>query len=127
MTTGASHHINPQGFIEPCPLIQFAVEHVDDPRGLVRTMRESAFLKDFRETAARTTRGCILLERPDLVRSLALKHRARETTLRGTAMAELQNLPPQPSQWMPGKEAPERSRVYRFAKKHWFFDFGAYR
>lgn len=127
MTTGASHHINPRGDIEPCPLIQFAVENIADPRGIYETVRDSAFLRDFREVTAQTTRGCIILERPDIVRDLVFKHNARDTTLRGTALAELVAMQPQSSQWLPGQEIPERHWMYRLAKKYWFYDFGAYR
>src|SRR5439155_3344088 len=42
MSTGISHHISPRGDIEPCPIIQFAVETIRDPRGLYQTMRQSA-------------------------------------------------------------------------------------
>ena len=49
MSTGMSHHISPRGDIEPCPIIQFAAEKIHDPRGIYATMRDSAFLKDFRE------------------------------------------------------------------------------
>ncbi|MEI7957839.1 MAG: radical SAM protein [Verrucomicrobiota bacterium] len=126
MTTGASHHVNPRGEIEPCPLIQFAVENIADARGIYETVRDSAFLRDFREVTGKTTRGCIILERPDIVRDLVLKHGARDTTLRGTALAELEAMQPQPSQWMPEHEIPERHWMYRFAKKYWFNDFGAY-
>ena len=28
--------------------------------------------------------------------------------------------------YLPGQEIPEKSFFYRFAKKHWFFGFGAY-
>ena len=31
-----------------------------------------------------------------------------------------------PSQHDPGNEIPEKHWMYRFAKKHWFFGFGAY-
>ena len=30
------------------------------------------------------------------------------------------------SQHNPGNEIPEKHWLYRFAKKHWFFGFGAY-
>ena len=125
--TGASHHINPRGDIEPCPLIQFATDRIDDPRGLYETIRTSPFLRDFRAEAAAATRGCVLLERPDVVRALVEKHHARDTTLRGTALAELDAMEPRGSQSMPGQEIPERSAMYRLAKKYWFNDFGAYR
>jgi hypothetical protein len=126
MATGISHHISPRGEIEPCPIIQFAVENINDPRGIYETMRQSAFLRDFREAAAKSTRGCIVLERPDLVKALALKHGARDTTVRAAAMPELEAMQPRFSQWLPGEEVPEKHWMYRLAKKHWFYDFGAY-
>jgi hypothetical protein len=57
---------------------------------------------------------------------LVIKHRARDTTLRGTAMAELESMTPRSSQYLPGTEIPEEQWFYRFAKKYWFNDFGAY-
>jgi MoaA/NifB/PqqE/SkfB family radical SAM enzyme len=126
MATGASHHISPYGDIEPCPIIQFARDTIHDRASVYDTMNESAFLREFRTTAASTTRGCIVLERPDLVRELVLKHGARDTTQRATALAELERLEPRGSQHNPGHEIPEDHWAYRFAKKHWFFGFGAY-
>jgi MoaA/NifB/PqqE/SkfB family radical SAM enzyme len=127
MSTGISHHVNPAGEIEPCPIIQFATENIRDSRGVYAAMRDSAFLKDFRELSAQHTRGCVVLERPDLVKALVTKHNARDTTLRGTAMAELDAMTPRFSQWLPGEEVPEKHWMYRIAKKYWFSDFGAYR
>jgi MoaA/NifB/PqqE/SkfB family radical SAM enzyme len=127
MSTGISHHIGPRGDIEPCPILQFAVEDIHDPRGIFETMRQSAFLKDFRELSARHTRGCVVLERPDLVKDIVRKHGARDTTVRGTALAELDAITPRFSQWLPGEEVPEKHWMYRLAKKYWFSDFGAYR
>jgi len=126
MATGVSHHIGPSGAIEPCPILQFATETIYDGASLYETMTRSAFLRDFRETAARATRGCIVLERPDLVRELVQRHGARDTTQRGTALQELERLEPRPSQHLPGAEIPEEHWVYRLAKKHWYFGFGAY-
>lgn len=127
MSTGISHHISPRGDIEPCPIIQFAVENINDSRGIFETMRDSAFLHDFRDLSAQATRGCVVLERPDLVKELVLKHGARDTTVRGTAMSELDAMQPRFSQWLPGKEVPEKHWMYRLAKKFWFNDFNAYR
>jgi len=126
MSTGISHHVNPRGDIEPCPIIQFAVENIRDDRGVYATMRDSAFLRDFRELSARQTRGCVVMERPDLVKELVQKHGARDTTMRGTAMAELEQMEPRFSQWLPGAEIPEKHWMYRWAKKVWFNDFDAY-
>lgn len=126
MATGASHHISPYGDLEPCPIIQFAKETIHDHDSIYELMNRSGFLRDFRETAAKTTRGCIVLERPDIVRELVEKHGARDTTQRQAAMAELIAMEPRHSQHQPGQEVPEDHWAYRFAKKHWFFGFGAY-
>ena len=126
MATGVSHHIGPGGHIEPCPVIQFATNTVRDGSSVYDTMTQSAFLRDFREAAAGATQGCIVLERPDIVRDLVLKHGARDSTQRGTAMAEFAAMTPRRSQHDPGNEIPEEHWAYRFAKKHWFFGFGAY-
>ena len=127
MSTGISHHISPRGDIEPCPIIQFATETIRDPRGIYATMRDSTFLRDFRELSAQHTRGCVVLERPDLVKELVVKHGARDTTVRGTAMAELEAMQPRFSQWLPGEEVPERHWMYKLSKKYWFNDFNTYR
>jgi hypothetical protein len=128
MATGISHHINPWGDIEPCPIIQFATDTIHDRRPLGEVMKSSAFIRDFRETAARATRGCIVLERPDLVHELVLRHGARDTTHRteGAGLAEIEAMEARQSQHLPGSEVPEEHWMYRFAKRHWFFGFGAY-
>jgi MoaA/NifB/PqqE/SkfB family radical SAM enzyme len=126
MATGVIHHISPYGDIEPCPIIQFATENIKDKSSIYELMNGSEFLRDFRTTAAKATQGCIVLERPDLVQSLVAKHGARDTTQRGTALAEMEALEPRTSQHNPGNEIPEEHWMYRIAKKHWFFGFGAY-
>ncbi len=126
MATGVSHHISPYGDIEPCPIIQFAKETIHDGPSLYDSMVQSKFLQDFRETAAKATRGCVMLERPDLVKDLVVKYGARDTTTRQSAMSELVQLEPRTSQHDPDNVVPEDNWMYRFAKKHWFFGFGAY-
>ena len=126
MATGVSHHIGPGGDVEPCPIIQFATDTIRDRDSIYDTLTSSPFIKDFRETSAKATRGCIVLERPDLVKQLVEKHGARDTTQRGTAMPEMDALQPRNSQHDPGHEIPEENWMYRFAKKHWFFGFVAY-
>lgn len=126
MATGISHHIGPGGDIEPCPIIQFAKENIADHASVYELMTRSQFLADFRTEAAKLTRGCIVLEHPQRVKELVLKHGARDTTQRQTAIAELDALTPRGSQHTPGQEIPEEHWLYRFAKKHWFFGFGAY-
>ena len=124
--TGFTHHISPWGDIEPCPIIQLSKESIYDERPLKEVFNESEFLSDFRKIAAESTRGCIILERPDLLKELAEKHNAKDTTIRGEAIKELEEMEIRPSQYNPGKEIPEKNIAYRLAKKFWFNDYGAY-
>jgi MoaA/NifB/PqqE/SkfB family radical SAM enzyme len=129
--TGISHHINPWGDIEPCPIVQFTKESIhatkEDSRSLRDKFIDSAFLHDFRDLAQSTTRGCIVLERPDLLKQLVEKHEARDSTARGTALAELDAMTVRTSQFNPDNEIPEKNWMYRLAKRYWFNDFGVYR
>jgi hypothetical protein len=126
MATGLSHHVSPRGEIEPCPVIQFARENIRDDGGVYRAITKSEFLRDFRVSAAAAMRGCVVLERPDLVAALVQKHQARDTTVRQNALAEAARIPPGFSQWLPGHEIPEGHWMYYYAKKFFFNDFGAY-
>ena len=124
---GISHHINPWGDIEPCPIVQFAKESIHETgRSLRDKFVNSEFLRDFRELAASTTRGCIVLERPDLLRELVVRHGAKDSTARETALAELEAMEVRPSQYSPTVEIPEKNWLYRLAKRFWFNDFGVY-
>ena len=127
---GISHHINPWGDIEPCPIIQFSKESIhsseDDPRHLKDKFIQSEYLKDFRQLAQETTRGCIVLERPDLLKQLVEKHGAKDSTARKTALDELSAMTTRTSQYNPGNEIPEKNLYYRFIKRYLFNDFGVY-
>lgn len=124
---GISHHINWRGEIEPCPVIQFACENIRDGRSVYELIVNSEFLKDYRKTAAGALRGCIVLERADLLKSLILKHKARDTTARQTVLKELEQMEPKFSQWLPGYEIPEKHWMYYLMKKFLYNDFGAYK
>ncbi len=124
--TGFTHHIGPAGDIEPCPIIQLATESIYDKKPLQETFNNSEFLRDFRHLAAEHTRGCVVLERPDLLVQLAEKHNARDTTQRKQAIAELQATIPRRSQYAPGGEIRERNLAVRLAKWLAFNDFGVY-
>jgi MoaA/NifB/PqqE/SkfB family radical SAM enzyme len=129
--TGITHHINPWGGIEPCPIIQFTRESIhaseSDQRTLGEKIVQSEFLRDFRTLAQTTTRGCIVLERPDLLKQLVEKHGAEDGTVRHTALPELEAMEVRTSQYNPGHEIPEKNWLYRLAKRYWFNDFGLYR
>ncbi|MFT5155233.1 MAG: hypothetical protein ACI841_005244, partial [Planctomycetota bacterium] len=124
---GISHHISPYGDVEPCPIVQYATESIHDNGGdIFETITKSKLLDDFRKTAAATTRGCLVLERPDLVADVGRRNGARDTTARKRSFEELDALEGRNSQHNPDNEIPEKHWMYRFAKKHWFFGFGAY-
>jgi MoaA/NifB/PqqE/SkfB family radical SAM enzyme len=128
--TGISHHINPWGDIEPCPIVQFSKESIhsteEDGRPLKDKFLRSAFLADFRKLARETTRGCIVLERPDLLKKLVEAHGAKDVTARQTARSELGALTVRTSQYNPAAEIPEKNPFYRLAKRLFFNDFGVY-
>ncbi|NBB95450.1 MAG: radical SAM protein [Planctomycetes bacterium] len=122
---GVSHHVNPAGYVEPCPPIQFAAENIrDDDIG--RLVVDSGFLAGFRELAATTTRGCILMDDPAALADFVTRTIATDTSGRSVGTAELLAMQPHPSHHQPGDEIAEKHWAYRFAKKHWFFGFGAY-
>lgn len=127
--TGISHHISPWGGIEPCPIVQFSKESIHattDDRSLKEKFFDSRFLSDFRKLAAETTRGCIVLERPELLANLVRAHSAPDGTARQTALSELDAMRPHVSQYNPSAEIPEKNPFYRLAKRWFFNDFGAY-
>lgn len=126
--TGISHHINAMGDVEPCPPIQVAAERVSVGDDLRRTVEDSAFLAAFRDFAAGTTRGCVLLERPAELAAFVEGQgpEVRDSSGRGTVRAELASMRPVPGHDVPGREIPEKGWAYRFAKRRWFFGFGAY-
>jgi len=110
--------------------VQFTKESIHSSEADTRSLRDkfvqSPFLRDFRALAAETTRGCIVLERPDLLKKLVEKHGAKDATVRGTALAELEAMTVRTSQYNPGHEVPEKNFMYRLAKRFWFNDFGTY-
>jgi MoaA/NifB/PqqE/SkfB family radical SAM enzyme len=125
MAAGITHHVGPSGYVEPCPIIQLAVDRVGDG-DFYDVVTKSAYLRDVRAAAASHSRGCIVLENPRLLLEIADRHGAVDTTQRGTAREELLGMTPRSSQDLPGREVPERSWVYRLAKGRWFNDFGVY-
>ena len=121
---GLSHHINPNGNIEPCPVIQFSCDNIRD--GDLKSVYESSdFLKDFKSEVNQQTRGCILMENPEWLAKFASDHQAINTSNRPGLSEQLTNgcmvcshggCP----------EIPEKSWIYRMAKRRAFFGLGAY-
>jgi len=123
---GISHHINPYGDLEPCPVIQFAADNLHGAADPGAAISDSAFLQAFREFACAEGRGCIIMTAPDRLQGFLTAQNARDCTGRGNGFAELAASCGRLSHHVPGAEIPERHWAYRFGKKHWFFGFGAY-
>ncbi len=122
---GISHHVNCEGYVEPCPVVQYARDRLDVKNDSVRIVSESVFLGRFRSFAAGQGRGCIFLENPAALKNFVLKEGAIPTSGRENQNGEL-DFSPLPGHDMKGSEIPEKSFIYKFAKKRWFFGFGAY-
>lgn len=125
--TGMSHHISPSGAIEFCPVIQMATDFLnDDASNLTECYAQSQFLAGMRRQIAQNTRGCILMDNPQLMTRMLQEYQPQETTTRGTAMEEYARMTSVPSHDMAPDLIPEQSRPYRWLKRHYFFGFGAY-
>jgi MoaA/NifB/PqqE/SkfB family radical SAM enzyme len=121
---GLSHHINPSGFIEPCPVIQFACENIHDGN-LTELYNKSDFLRGFRHEIHKKTSGCILMEDPIWLNEFVSKHKAKNTSNRADLLEKL-SVSPCICSHGSAKQIPEKSRIYRFVKNRAFFGLGAY-
>jgi hypothetical protein len=66
------------------------------------------------------------MEDPALMRRFARQQGAVDSSGRNRVFDEWAAMQPRPSHDMGRDAIPERNAFYRFAKKHWFFGFGAY-
>lgn len=123
--TGIGYHINPAGYVEFCPPIQYAKENIRDANW-TEAVKKSEFLSGFRKLASSASRGCILLENPGLMAKFISEQKAINTSGRCEGVEELEAMGRCPSHNQPGEEIPEKQWAYRLAKKYWFFGFGAY-
>jgi MoaA/NifB/PqqE/SkfB family radical SAM enzyme len=121
---GLSHHINPSGFIEPCPVIQFSGDLLSGAP-VKEIYENSRFLKSFKSEAGEKTKGCILMEDPAWLKQFANNHQGKNTSNRENFEFQLSKAPVVPSHGSCPK-IPERNWAYRIAKKHAFFGLGAY-
>ena len=124
--TGISHHVSAAGQVEPCPPVQCSDARVDASCGVTQAIADSAFLTAFRREVPKLTRGCVLMDHPAELAELARRCGACDSSGRGTFFDELAARPVLGCHNHGGDPMPETSWAYRFAKKHWFFGFGAY-
>jgi MoaA/NifB/PqqE/SkfB family radical SAM enzyme len=123
---GMANHVSPDGYVEPCPPLQFAKDNIGDGTGLFDLFNTSEFLRKFRTSCAAKTQGCVIMEDPNWVADFIENENAVDSSGRGTLVKELRCSSACGSHHQPGQEIPERNWGYRFAKKNWFFGFGAY-
>jgi MoaA/NifB/PqqE/SkfB family radical SAM enzyme len=121
---GLSHHINPAGNIEPCPVIQFSKDNINGGN-LKEVYENSVFLKDFRTKILKKTNGCVLMEDPTWLGNFAQEHNALNTSNRSDLVQKLLQAPAINSHGS-CPIIPEKNWIYRMAKKRAFFGLGAY-
>jgi len=121
---GLSHHINPEGNIEPCPVIQFSCDNIKNG-DLKDVYENSIFIKDFKTEVNSQTRGCILMENPAWLAKFVTDHQAINTSNRTGLPDQLANGCKVCSHGSCPK-IPEKNWIYRIAKKRAFFGLGAY-
>ena len=122
--SGLSHHINASGYIEPCPVIQFATDRVGE-KPLADIYHSSLFLKELKTEITKKTTGCIIMEDPQWLVDFVEKHEAIDTSGRDNEAERLRAMEKVCSHGS-GAVIPEKNRIYKFAKKHAFFGLGAY-
>ena len=124
---GISHHISPSGAVEFCPPLQMSKDLINETgTNLKEIFANSSFLADLRELTAENSRGCIILENPELMVDFLVKHGAVDSTSRQTVLEEFRKLGNLPGHDLQGEEIPEQNVFYRLLKKNYFFGFGAY-
>ena len=121
---GLSHHIGPSGYIEPCPVIQLAKDSING-RDLNQVYQNSIFLREFKKEVAGLTNGCIFMENPGWLNAFASRYSAVNTSNRPDYNEDLKHAIKTISHGS-SKQIPEKSRIYKFAKKKAFFGLGAY-
>jgi MoaA/NifB/PqqE/SkfB family radical SAM enzyme len=122
--SGLSHHINASGFVEPCPVIQLATDHIAG-KPMSEIYRGSVYLNDFRKAVNKKTQGCVIMEDPSWLADFADKHGAVDTSGRDNEFGRLRAAPEVVSHGS-CNNIPEKNKWYKFAKKRAFFGLGAY-
>ena len=124
---GLSHHISPSGAVEFCPPLQMSKDFINETGSNLKDIfSNSTFLAELRKLTAERSRGCIILENPELMVDFLVKQGAIDTTSRETVLQELMKMGKLPGHDLKGDEIPDQNVFYRFVKKHYFFGFGAY-
>jgi MoaA/NifB/PqqE/SkfB family radical SAM enzyme len=121
---GLSHHINSAGYIEPCPVIQLSRDKINGS-DIHNVYENSVFLKSFKAEILQKTKGCVLMEDPAWLKNFAGMNQAVNTSNRPGMLQDLMSAPVVSSHGSCIR-IPEKSLIYRFAKKTAFFGMGSY-
>lgn len=122
---GLSHHVNPSGYIEPCPVLQFAADKITPESDLTEMYADSEMLSNMKEQLYGKTRGCVIMEDPSWLASFISGNGYINTSNRMDYINTLKNA----SALCSHSSAPviaEKSFFYRLAKKNAFFGLGSY-
>lgn len=123
---GLSHHLSPEGHVEFCPPLQFAFKQVTESNDFAQICQDDAAMAKLRKLISCETDGCIILSNPELLSQKLKELNAIDTSGRNSAFAELDAMAIKPCHDLPGQEIPEKSILYRLAKKYSFFGFSSY-
>jgi MoaA/NifB/PqqE/SkfB family radical SAM enzyme len=124
---GISHHISPAGAVEFCPPLQMSKDFLNENgTNLKEIFANSTFLADLRKMTAEQSRGCIILENPELMVDFLVNQGAVDTTSRKTVLQEFREMGKLPGHDLKDDEIPDQNIFYRLVKKNYFFGFGAY-
>lgn len=121
---GLSHHINASGFIEPCPVVQFSTDSIEN-NNLKDLYRNSVFLNDFRTTIPLLSKGCPVMDNPRGLTGFIDAHKAKDSSGRDNEHERISSMPAVSSHGS-CPVIPEKRWIYRFAKRRAFFGLGAY-
>lgn len=125
-TAGLSHHLNPEGFLEFCPPLQFAFKQLKPGDNFTNFMANDKGMSRLRTLVGNRTPGCIILNDPQFLYKCLKELNAVDSSGRNAAFEELAAMCPKPCHHITGQEIPEKSLLYKFAKKFSFFGFSAY-
>jgi MoaA/NifB/PqqE/SkfB family radical SAM enzyme len=124
---GISHHISPSGAVEFCPPLQMSKDFINESGSNLKDIfANSSFLADFRKLTAENSRGCIILENPELMVDFLIKQGAVDSTSRQTVLEELKKMGKLSGHDLKDDAIPDQNVFYRMVKKNYFFGFGAY-
>jgi MoaA/NifB/PqqE/SkfB family radical SAM enzyme len=123
---GINLHISATGDVEPCPPVQCSDCHITMNDDLVENVEQSLLLTIFQAKVPTLTHGCVLMDHPKDLASIASHCDATDSSGRGTFFAELASRPVCGCHNHSGEPMPETTWFYRMMKKTLFLGFGSY-